>query len=239
MERRLGNVKTGIADLDSILGGGIPAGSQVLIAGGPGTGKTLMSFEILYHAAMNGIPGAFITLDEHSDSVLKNAKSTFSSMTEIDKLVQNKAIVIAGEDSASKISTNTTLETSYSLGNLVSDAEAIIKSNNSEIAIIDSISFLKLMLGKGILFSKMVASLVANTRRLGVTAIFTTDIPYYSKKRMKFAQELLLFDGLIALYNLDASDKQKFVMEIVKMRGSDHHRELSHYKITDAGIKLE
>ena len=107
------------------------------------------------------------------------------------------------------------------------------------LAVIDSISFLRLMLGKSILFSKMVASLVANTRRLGVTAIFTTDIPYYNRRKMKFVQELLLFDGLITLYNLDASDKQKFVMEIVKMRGSDHHRELSHYEITDTGIKLE
>ena len=239
MERRLKRVETGIADLDSALGGGIPAGNQVLIAGGPGTGKTLMSFEILYHAAINGIPGAFITLDEHSDDVLKNAKSTFSSMTDMDKLIKKGMIVIDGEDSASKISANTAPETSYSLGNLVSDVEAIIKSNDAEIAVIDSISFLRLMLGKSILFSKVVASLVSNMRRRGVTAIFTTDIPYYNRRKMKFVQELLLFDGLISLYNLDASDKQKFVMEIVKMRGSDHHRDLSHYEITDTGIKLE
>ncbi len=239
MDYRLKSIKTGITSLDTALGGGIPTRNQVLVAGGPGTGKTLMSFEILYQAAMNGIPGAFISLDEHSDNILANVKSTFSYMKEIDELLKSGMIVISGEDSASKIATNIASENNYSLGNLVSDAEAIIKSNNSEIAVIDSLSFLKLMLGKGILFSKVVASLVSNTRRLGVTAIFTTDIPYYNRKKMKFVQELLLFDGLIALYNLDSSDKQKFVMEIVKMRGANHERKLSHYEITENGIKLE
>lgn len=239
MERRPDNIETGIANMDSVLGGGIPAKSQVLIAGGPGTGKTLLAFEILYHAAMNGTPCAFITLDERSENVLKNVKSTFPGFKEIDRLVEKGLIVVQGEDSAAKISANTESETSYSLGNLISDAEAIVKSNSAKIAVIDSLSFLKLMLGAGILFNKMVASLVSNMRRLGVTAIFTTDIPYYSRKKIKFSQELLLFDGLIALYSLDSAEKQKLEMEVIKMRGSNHYRKLSHYEITQAGITLD
>jgi circadian clock protein KaiC len=239
LEHRPDNVETGIANMDSMLGGGIPTRSQVLIAGGPGTGKTLLAFEILYRAAVNGTPCAFITLDERSENVLKNVKSTFTALKEVDKLVEKGMIVVQGEDSALKISANTESETSYSLGNLVSDAEAIVKSNNAKIAVIDSLSFLKLMLGTSILFNKMVASLVSNMRRLGVTAIFTTDIPYYSRKKIKFSQELLLFDGLLALYNFDSSDKPKLEMEVIKMRGSNHYRKLSHYEITQAGITLE
>ncbi len=242
MERKSDKITTGIAGLDDAFGGGITSRSQLLIAGGPGTGKTLMTFEILYNAAKTGIPCAFITLDEKPENMLRNMRSTLSAVNGIDsldKLIKDNMIVIGGEDSATKISTNIESETSYSLGNLVSDVEAIIKSVNAEIVVVDSLSFLKLMLGTGILYSKIVSSLVSSMRRLGVTSLLTIDIPYYSKNKLKFAQELLLFDGIVTLYNLDASDKEKFAMEVVKMRGSNHYRKLLHYEITQSGIKIE
>jgi circadian clock protein KaiC len=44
-------VPTGVANLDVVLGGGIPAGSFNLVAGGPGTGKTILSHEIMFKTA--------------------------------------------------------------------------------------------------------------------------------------------------------------------------------------------
>lgn len=42
---------SGVPNLDTILGGGIPVGSFNLIAGGPGTGKTILSQQMMYHNA--------------------------------------------------------------------------------------------------------------------------------------------------------------------------------------------
>lgn len=45
-------IVTGIPDLDTLLGGGIPAGSMILVAGAPGTGKTLLCQQLCFnHAA--------------------------------------------------------------------------------------------------------------------------------------------------------------------------------------------
>ena len=44
-------VPTGVPNFDLILGGGIPAGSFNLIAGGPGTGKTILSQQMMFHQA--------------------------------------------------------------------------------------------------------------------------------------------------------------------------------------------
>jgi len=41
-------IKTGIAGLDNILLGGIPAGNVVLVQGETGTGKTLFGLEFIY-----------------------------------------------------------------------------------------------------------------------------------------------------------------------------------------------
>ena len=51
----LTRIKSGIEGLDSMLDGGIPEHNQTIIAGGPGAGKTLLSFEILYRNAKAGI----------------------------------------------------------------------------------------------------------------------------------------------------------------------------------------
>ena len=40
----LERISTGISGLDALIEGGIPKGFAVLIAGNPGTGKTVLSF---------------------------------------------------------------------------------------------------------------------------------------------------------------------------------------------------
>src|SRR6202165_1940377 len=44
----MGRLQTGIADLDLIFGGGLEPGSLVIIAGAPGTGKTILAQQICF-----------------------------------------------------------------------------------------------------------------------------------------------------------------------------------------------
>jgi circadian clock protein KaiC len=53
---------TGVPGLDEVLGGGLPALSFNLIAGGPGVGKTTLTMEILFATATEARPGLFFTL---------------------------------------------------------------------------------------------------------------------------------------------------------------------------------
>jgi circadian clock protein KaiC len=47
-------IGTGIAGLDAVLGGGVPAGSITVIAGEPGAGKTVLALQMLFAAARSG-----------------------------------------------------------------------------------------------------------------------------------------------------------------------------------------
>ena len=49
--RRLG---TGNAALDRVLGGGLPTGSVIMVAGEPGTGKTVLTLQIMFSLARQG-----------------------------------------------------------------------------------------------------------------------------------------------------------------------------------------
>ncbi len=57
-------VKTGIKGLDELIGGGVPEGSSVLVAGSCGTGKTIVSLQFLYKGALAGEPGVYVTFEE-------------------------------------------------------------------------------------------------------------------------------------------------------------------------------
>ncbi len=230
-------IPTGIKGMDNALRGGIPEGSQVLLAGGPGVGKTLTSFEILYHAAKSGIPCSMVIFEEQQDSALRNIKSTFSELEGVDELISTKILQIEGEDSASKIFGNTSAE-NYTFGDFVSDIEDIIKANKSKMLVIDSMSFIKFMVHNRGAYRRSLISMLSNMRRMGVTSIMTTEMQTYDRSTLTYNQDFFLFDGIITMYQLGEEHERLLAMEVIKMRGANHSRALIPYDITPSGIKM-
>jgi circadian clock protein KaiC len=68
----LERLSTGSATLDAILGGGIPAGSVTIVAGEPGSGKTVFTLQALFHHARQGKKCLyFTTLSEPALKVMR------------------------------------------------------------------------------------------------------------------------------------------------------------------------
>lgn len=69
-------VASGIRGLDEITFGGLPKGRPTLIAGGPGSGKTLMSMEFLVRGATDyKEPGIFMAFEEIAEELAENVAS--------------------------------------------------------------------------------------------------------------------------------------------------------------------
>jgi circadian clock protein KaiC len=68
-------VSTGIAGLDDILGGGLPAGRLYLLQGNPGAGKTTLALQFLMEGAARGERVLYITLSETRDEMIAVAES--------------------------------------------------------------------------------------------------------------------------------------------------------------------
>jgi circadian clock protein KaiC len=67
---------TGMAGLDDITAGGLPAGRPTLICGSAGCGKTLMAMEFLVRGATQyGEPGVFVTFEEMPEELAENVLS--------------------------------------------------------------------------------------------------------------------------------------------------------------------
>jgi circadian clock protein KaiC len=67
-------IKTGIPGLDTLVGGGIPVDSVVLLSGSAGTGKTVLSLQFLTEGCLKyGQKGLYISFEEREDKIRDQA----------------------------------------------------------------------------------------------------------------------------------------------------------------------
>ena len=77
---------TGITGFDEITGGGLPRGRTTLLAGGPGSGKTLFSLGFLVHGAQAcKEPGIFVAFEETSKRIVANAEGFGWKLSELQR----------------------------------------------------------------------------------------------------------------------------------------------------------
>src|SRR5262249_31202549 len=67
-------LSTGIAGLDEVLHGGLLPGRTYLVRRGPGTGKTMLGLHFLTAGALRGERSLFITVEESTDQIRKDAR---------------------------------------------------------------------------------------------------------------------------------------------------------------------
>ena len=68
--------RTGIAGLDSILGGGIVDNATVLISGNPGTGKSILGLQYIYNGATRfDEKGIYLSFEENATDITRAAES--------------------------------------------------------------------------------------------------------------------------------------------------------------------
>jgi circadian clock protein KaiC len=77
-------ISTGIADLDSVLGGGLTADRAYLLEGTPGSGKTTIALQFLLEGARQGERGLYITLSETGAELREVAHSHHWSLDDIE-----------------------------------------------------------------------------------------------------------------------------------------------------------
>lgn len=195
----MGTVKTGITGLDAMLYGGIPEGNQVVIAGGPGAGKTLLSFEILYRNAKMGNNGIYYSLEEDPARVLMNAKETFKEFGDIDDLIKGGKLIIDGKEPSDKMLGGSD-PSAYEFGKVMGDIEDQVNKIGATRVIIDSASILSLLINDQIAYRRAMMQFVTNMRRLNVTTILTMEAATPERSKLEFKPEFFIFDGIISMY---------------------------------------
>jgi len=173
-------ISTGIKGLDDMLGGGLPSGRCILVCGGPGSGKTILSVQFLYNGVTEyNETGLYVALGE-SPIHLKEDLGGFG--WDIERLEKDGKLVIVdasplrtipGRVQVGKISLG---KQDFRMLSLIE----VIKSRTKEIGakrvVIDSISSLILQYPDESERRNAVLDLFEAVTDLGATSLIITEL---------------------------------------------------------------
>lgn len=231
-------IRTGVQGFDSLIEKGIPKGSQVLMAGGPGTMKTTFSMQILVNLAKSGKKGLYLSFEESEANLIRNMGSygwDFKSLLETGNLV-----IKTMDPFRMSRSVETLL--AQARGELlieVNEAENLIpKGMDPDFVVVDSLSAISAgFFGRSEGYRAYISQLFETLRKLGVTSFLISEIEHNTTKYSQSGVEEFLADAVFALYNFRQGNQRVSAIEIIKIRGTNHKKKIVPFKaINSQGI---
>ena len=220
-------VKSGIPGLDELLDGGFLESSTVLISGGAGTGKTILSTEFAYKGAKEyDEPGIYITLEEGATNIwwnMKNFRWDVTRLEQEDMLKIYKVGMIEPQDFADSFEREIN-----KIKNMIDDMDA-------KRIVIDSTTAFGMWMGSKPKIRHSLFKLSEELKDMDVTALLTSEAPESKNEFSRFGVEEFITDGVIALY-FKPPQRALFVR---KMRGIDHDKKPHPFEITSSGIEID
>lgn len=220
--------KTGIPGLDELINGGIPKGSNVLLSGGPGTGKTIFATQYLYNGALQyGEAGLFVTLEGNVRDIAWNMESFQWDI----KSLQDQGMFTIYKLGMEFIKDKQTLETK--LDEQLNEIAKEVQEINAKRLVIDSTTVFGAYLDPSLLRTTLF-KLCDKLKTFGCTTILTSETQANKYVFSAFGVEEFVVDGVIALY-FSPPNRSLFVR---KMRGTTHDKNIHPLEIGQKGIAV-
>ncbi len=216
---------TGCAILDRMLGGGLVEGYCAVVEGSPGTGKTTLGLQFLIEGCKRGEPGIAITFEEFPEQYYDNAEQLG---WDLRKLEAQGLLKIQFSDPI------TFLE---GLEDIDGHIAELVDEMGAKRILVDSVSHFERLTGDASTLRRIETDLVHALKREGLTSILLKENPHvlggWDKGDNRIA---FIADALILLRYIELDSEIKRGIVILKMRGSDHEKEIRQYKIQPNGI---
>jgi circadian clock protein KaiC len=224
-ETPTGRVSTGVPGLDEMMGGGIPTGDSVLVAGPSGSGKSVLATQFVAEGGKHGEAGVLVVFEEHPKEYLYRADGLGFHLREMIEAGTLEALYLRPLD----LSPDETLH----------EIREAVKRVGAKRVVIDSMSGFELALAPTFRadFRESLYRLVGALTGVGITVLTTMEVTQ-GEDELRFTPNVISFlaDDLISLRYIEVERELKKVAAVVKMRGSQHSKAYREYEITDRGF---
>ena len=227
----LAKAPTGIAGLDAITGGGLPRNRVTLVAGGAGTGKTLLGLQFLAAGARQyGERGVLMTFEEAEAKLAANACSLGLDLGQMKQ--DGLLSVLSFRDGL--IDLITTGE--FSLEPLFLLLDDTIRRTGAERVVLDTIDVLFGAFGDDSTVRAELLRLARWLEERGVTTIITGERGAHGLTRLGI--EEYVSDCVIALDHRVREEISTRRLRVVKYRGSGHGTNEYPFLISAGGFSV-
>lgn len=211
----------GVQGLDEMLGGGLPSGYSLLIAGPSGSGKSILAAAFLAEGVRNGETGVIAAFEQRPN---QSRNRMLAHLIESDRvgLVDSRAPDLSIDEILMLLITE-------------------IRRLNATRVVIDSLSGFELALAPTFRedFRESLARMVTALSALGVTVLMTSELEdRYTDLRFSPYGTAFLTDAIIVQRYVEVDCKLLRVLAVVKVRASAHSNALRQFTINDDGIGI-
>ena len=217
-------LRTGIDKLDELFGPGIPRGSSLLVAGVPGTGKTLLLLEFLYRGAQAGERGILFSFEETPARLMSNARGLGWDLEAEIECGRIEIVFVPQPDILVE-------------GHLLMMRERVLALDARRVAI-DSVSVFLHKVTDPLLAREKVFQLCSVVQNVGAVGMFATDIPYGSEQISRFGVEETVVDGVVVLTSTQEGLERHRYIEVYKLRNTAHLEGRHSLVIGPGGISV-
>lgn len=217
----VGRVLMGIPELDTMLGGGLPRGYSLLVAGPSGSGKSVLASTFLAEGARGGETGV-VAAFEQPPSHARNP--VLSSL-----IAQGRVGLIDSR------------HPDLSIDEIVQRILDEVQRLSATRVVLDSLSGFALALAPTFRtdFRESLLGLVTALTRAGLTVLMTSELEdRYTDLRFSPYGAAFLTDAIIVQRYIEVDSRLRRVMAVVKVRGSSHSDALRLYDIANDGIHM-
>jgi circadian clock protein KaiC len=212
-------VGMGIPGLDDMMGGGLPRGFSLLVAGPSGSGKSILAAAFLAEGARQGETSVIAAFEQ---------RPRLTHGVSLAPLIRADRISVV-DSSAPGVSVDEIARL------LITEIHRLKASR----VVIDSLSGFELALAPTFRadFRESLSRLVSALASTGVTVLMTSELEdRYNDLRFSPYGSAFLTDAIIVQRYVEMDSQFKRVMAVVKVRGSTHSNELRQFTIVDEGI---
>jgi circadian clock protein KaiC len=211
----------GVPRLDEMLGGGLPRGYSLLVAGPSGSGKSILAAAFLAEGARNGETGVIAVFEQRPNPV--------------------RSPVVTALIRTGRVGLVNTHAQDLSIAEVLRLLMGEIQRLGASRVVIDSLSGFELKLAPTFRedFRESLLRLVSALAGMGVTVLMTSELEdRYTDLRFSPYGTAFLTDAIIVQRYIEVDSRLRRVMAVVKVRGSTHSNELREYTIDDAGLVI-
>jgi len=215
-------IESGIVGLDDVMQGGFPESSVIYVAGEAGTGKTTFAVQFLFHGVKKGEKGLYVTGISEPVSSIKRFMSNYSFYDE--KFITDGNIAF------------------WDLANVITpdfperglkNIDAIVREAQPKRVVIDPLPA-SYLFNSVLDYRRFLYKLFSTLRNLNTTVIAI------GEKSNVSDIESYMADGVIylSLKPLENPLQYRNLLQIKKMRGTSHTKELLALETTESGLRI-
>jgi len=220
-------LSTGVPGLDAMMGGGIPVGDAVMVAGPTGTGKSTLGMQFAADGLRCGEAVVIAVFEEYPEAYLDRLRAL---------AFDPDAMIAAG-----KLQLTHLRPLDLSVDETLDEILKGVAATGARRVVIDSLTGFELALAPTFRedFRESLYRLVGALTASGVTvfmileSVAMTPDAGFTGERVSH-----LTDDLITLRYVELDGALQPILSVVKMRGSRHSREFRRYEIDETGVVI-